>query len=424
MKTITNLRPKGTYDLFNQKGELFLKTRDLFFKLASNFNFNFIDTPIFEYLTVFYTSGKQSDLVSKELYKFSDRSERTMALRAEGTAPVMRAIAENKLFLDNKKFFYFGQMFRYEKPQKGRSRQFWQAGCEFIDLSDDSQTAAYQKLEILQLGITLLNQLNIDYKIKLNYLATEQTRQKYIEALKQYFQQYKDKLEKISQQRLEKNPLRILDDKIESQKDFVINAPKIDAFYLEAEKQDFETILAVLKDNKIDFEVDTNLVRGLDYYDDLVFEFVSDSPALGQRTTILGGGCYYNLVSDFQMPAAKGVGFAIGVDRLLEILSLNTQNERTIDFYFLGFNFDEIKTFAFLANQIRQDNFTAEFNKKPTSFTKGFKKAQKTNAKLIVFYEKDQPANTVTIKTVSTGEKQIVEFSSSAITKLLKENNV
>lgn len=418
---MNNLRPKGTYDLFDEKGQLFLKIRDLFFQLANNFNFNFIDTPIFEYLTVFYTSGKQSDLVSKELYKFSDRSDREMALRAEGTAPVMRAIAENKLFLNNKKFFYFGQMFRYESPQKGRSRQFWQAGCEFIDLSDDSQTSAYQKLEILQLGIALLNRLNIDYKIKLNYLATQETRANYINALKQYFEQYKDKLEKVSKERLEKNPLRILDDKIESQKDFVINAPKINAFYTEAEKQDFETILSVLKDNKITFEVDSNLVRGLDYYDDLVFEFVSDSPALGQRTTILGGGCYYNLVSDFDMPPAKGVGFAIGVDRLLEILSLNTQNEREIDFYLLGFNFDEIKKFAFLANQIREENFLVEYNKKATSFTKGFKKAQKSNAKFIVFYEKDQPANTVTIKTVSTGEKQIVESLSLTIIKSLKK---
>ncbi|WP_434336803.1 histidine--tRNA ligase [Mesomycoplasma conjunctivae] len=411
MKNI-NIRPKGTYDLYGQRANLFLEIRDKIFLVSNLFNYKYIETPIFEFSEVFFTSGDESDLVSKELYEFKDKSNRSLSLRAEGTAPVMRALVENKIYLENKKYFYFGPMFRYENPQKGRNRQFYQAGFEFINLSEDSRSSAYEKIEVLLLAIKMLKELNFsNYKIKINFLASRSTRKKYILALKQYFLKYSSQLSSTSQQRLAKNPLRILDDKIDAEKEFVKNAPKINAFYTPEEQEEFNFINKLLKSNQIEFEIDYNLVRGLDYYDNLVFEFIADSPFLGTKSTILGGGCYNNLIANFGMPAAKGIGFGFGVDRFLEIQLPNYKKEHQIDFYCLSFNFAELEKLNEIARILRDNNYIVEFNKKPTSFTKGFKKALKTKTKYLLFFEKNQIENTITCKKIETNENKVFNIS-------------
>lgn len=399
-----NYKPKGTQDIFGKKKEVFLFIRDTFFQVANNFNFEYIETPIFEFANIFLSSGQSSDIVNKQMYEFKDKNDRLFALRPEGTAPVIRAINENKLYLENNKFFYFGPMFRYERPQKGRYRQFFQAGIEHINVDNN-----LIKLEVLDFANQLLQRLDLsqDTTLKINYLATVEQRNLYSQRLKNYLLPFKDQLSPISQTRLEINPLRILDEKLDSDKDFIKNAPKLKDFYTQEQQSEFEQIQKLLKQNNINFEVDDLLVRGLDYYDNLVFEFISESQYLGTKSTIIAGGCYNGLFSRFSGPDISGLGFAMGVDRIAEILVNNTKlfKDFFLDFYILSLNKAEFADVIKLASNLRNNNFRVDFNKKLfNSFAKAFKSASKMKAKYLIFKEKNQNSNMWTIKNTTTSQ--------------------
>ncbi len=385
-------KPRGTKDIYGVDELIYRRIFETFEKLAKTYNVKKIITPAFESLELFRdSSGESSDIVTKELYKFKDHGDRELALKPEGTAPVGRAIIENKLnhIKEYNKLYYIDSMFRYEKPQKGRLRQFYQIGVEFTNELNINSI-----IDTISLASTLLKNLNIDdYVLHINSIGTKEERNKYIDELKKYFLKNKDKLSEISQNRINQNPLRILDDKNDSKLDVVKNAPKICDFWSDKTKIEFNEILSILDDMKIKYQVDYSLVRGLDYYSNIVYEFVSLSKALGSKVTIIGGGCYLDLVKNDSNIVINGVGFGVGVERIFEILKYSkkiSDLKNNIDVFFLiekDNQYDKIRKTIY---QLRNENFVIEYNYNVKKFKKLLDEALKNKTKLIIFQELKQ----------------------------------
>lgn len=386
-------KPRGTKDIFGFDELIYKKIFNTFEKLANSYNIKKIITPTFESYDLFKKStGDSSDIVTKEIYKFKDQGNRELALKPEGTASVGRAILENKLYLSKEynKLYYIDSMFRYERPQKGRLRQFYQIGVEFTNELSDSVI-----VDAIVLASSFLEKLNInDYTLHINSIGLEKEREKYISKLKEYFKKNKNELSELSKSRIDKNPLRILDDKVDSKLNIVKECPKICEFWSNETKNQFENILKTLDHLKIKYEIDYSLVRGLDYYSNIVFEFISNSETLGSKTTIIGGGCYLDLIKDKDNnKKINGVGFGIGVERIFEILKSNKKDENfqtNIDVYFLIENdkqyLDIIKTIY----SLRSNNVKVEFNYIPKKFKKIWEEIKKIETKLLVFQELKQ----------------------------------
>jgi histidyl-tRNA synthetase len=379
-------RPKGTKDIYGHDQKIYSLIFSCFESLAKSYNFQKITTPIFESLSLFKdTSGEMSDIVVKELYSFKDLSNRELALRPEGTAPVARALVENKLLVNKKfnKLFYIGPMFRYEKPQKGRMRQFYQIGTELV-----GDNSIYSVLEIINLAHQFLQDLKInDTVLKINNIGTKAERETFSKELSTYFTKNQKELSDLSISRINVNPLRILDDKIDSQKPVVLNAPKINDFIAQESQKSFDELLSLLKTFGIAYEVDPVLVRGLDYYTNVVFEFESNSKTLGTKSTIIGGGCYDNLIQNSGQDIV-GVGFGVGVERLFEIIKDSAEiTEDQVDVYFMLNNPEELQRLFPIICQLRQQNIIVDFNKKFAKQKKVFADAMLFGAKQIVYYE-------------------------------------
>lgn len=329
-------KPKGTYDVLPEEVKSWTKLESTIRKLCQIYNYKEIRTPIFESGKVFHRDvNDTSDMVTKETYDFKDRSDRDMTLRPEGTAGVVRAFIENKLYVSTpvSKLFYIGPMFRYERPQKGRTRQFSQFGVEAL-----GSNSPYMDAEVISLGTSLIKALGIrGVKVKLNTIGDKETRDHYRQALVEYFTQYKDELCSDCLTRLEKNPLRILDCKVDRDKEFFKNAPKIKDYLTPASVSHFQAVLEALKSMKIDYEIEDNLVRGLDYYSHTVFELEADIPEFGAQNVLGGGGRYDTLVKDMDGPDTPGVGMGFGFDRLLLACSLAGKNLNSKDYLHVYF---------------------------------------------------------------------------------------
>ena len=282
-------------------------------KISEKYCYQQIETPIFEFAEVFTKPlGKTSDIVTKENYIFKDRSEDELMLRPEGTSGVVRAFLNAGLTQDiPKRYSYYGPMFRYERPQKGRLRQFKQFGIECIGINN-----SMADVEVISLGHAFLEKLNILDKInlKINTLGDSETRLKYRKALVDYLNDYKSELSNESIKRLSENPLRILDSKNETDKKILINAPNIIDYLNEVSQERFEKVCSGLSALKIKYQIDKNLVRGLDYYCHTAFEFITSD--LGSQGTVLAGGRYDGLAKMLGGVDTAGVGWAAGVDRL------------------------------------------------------------------------------------------------------------
>ncbi|WP_412031399.1 histidine--tRNA ligase [Metamycoplasma buccale] len=398
---------KGTKDIYNQESEILNYIKNIFFSVAKKYDFNYIETPIIEDVNLFIRSvGETSDIVSKEMYVFKDNGDRTIALRPEATASTIRAFVENKINnLEGAKLFYFGPMFRYERPQKGRFRQFTQGGVELI-----APKTLLTNFEIIKLAFDFLNEINIkDFVLEINNLGSFDSRNNYIKVLKEYFLPYKEKLNETSKIRLEKNVLRILDDKEEQEKEFVKNAPKLIDYLSKEEKNNFNDLLNLLKKFNIPFSINYSLVRGLDYYNDIVFEFVSNSSALGTKSTILAGGRYDGMVKNFGGPNIGSIGFAFGVDRLIEIIKSNIKNYpilvKKIDFLIAYLNEEERNEILEIAYDLRKKYNVCLINEK-INIKQLFKKAYQLAPKYIIFKELNSKSNEFKIKTNAT-EKTI-----------------
>lgn len=403
---------KGTRDIFGKTADIFNYIKNVFFSFTENYNYKFIETPIIEDANLFIRSaGETSDIVNKEMYIFKDNNQQLIALRPEATASTIRAYVQNKInnFDGDAKLYYFGPMLRYERPQKGRYRQFYQGGVELI-----APKSSLANFEIIKLAYDFLTKIKInDFIIEINNLGSFDSRNKYILDLKKYFAKYKDELSVLSQERLDKNVLRIFDDKVDGEKDFVKKAPILWDYLSNEEKVNFNELLKLLDKFKIKYKINNFLVRGLDYYNDIVFEFVSNSEALGAKSTILAGGRYDGMIKEFGGPNKDSIGFAFGVDRLIEIVSsqihLYPELIDNLDILIAYLNDNEKEEIVKIAYDLRTKYKVNLINEKIT-IKQLFKKQYDLKPKYLIFKELNMPKNYIKVKYLNTKEEKEIEY--------------
>ncbi len=406
-------KPKGTYDILPSESREWAKLEETIRKICRLYNYKEIRTPIFESFDVFHRNQNDtSDMVTKETYDFQDRSERKITLRPEGTAGVARAFIENKLYVENpvNKLFYMGQMFRYERPQKGRNRQFNQFGVEALG-SDSPLIDA----EVIALGAALIRALGLkDVKVKINSLGDEESRNAYREVLVKHFSQYKENLCPDCLNRLEKNPLRILDCKVCRHQEFFKTAPKINEYLNTESKKRFETVLESLDNMGLEYEIDDNLVRGLDYYTHTVFELEVNVPEFGAQNVIGAGGRYDKLIEDLGGPKTPGVGMAFGLERLLlatELAGKKLVADDNIHAYFIALGENARKEALKQINFCRLGGLACEMDYNAGGLKSQFKKADKNNAIFTLILGDNELENRViNIKDNRTDEQETINI--------------
>lgn len=372
--------PRGTVDILPTEAMKWQAVEQLIRTVCSNYNVKEIRTPIFEHTELFTRAvGDTTDVVSKEMYTFEDRKGRLNTLRPEGTAGVARSYVENKLYSNPDtltKLYYMGPMFRYERPQNGRQRQFHQFGVEMIGLE-----SPYVDVEAMTMAVTVVEALGIkDVKLHINSLGDESSRNAYRKALQDHFAGCLDELCGDCKTRYEKNPLRILDCKVDKNHPVMDNAPKtIDYLSTEA-KEHFDIVCSLLDDLEIDYVIDTNLVRGLDYYCHTVFEIISDDPKLGAGSTIGGGGRYNGLVEELGGPSAPGVGFAFGMERLLIALDNSIVEEDTLDIYVMPMGQEAKELSVQIVSMLRANGYSVDMDLQDRSLKAQFKTVDRNHA--------------------------------------------
>ncbi len=402
---------RGTRDLTFDTKALFRNVENIAFSTSQNFGFQEIETPIFEFSDVFHRSlGETSDAVSKETYTFTDRGGDSITLRPEGTAGVARAFVSEGLAQSNpNKLYYYGPMFRYERPQKGRYRQFYQFGVEVLGLEHP-----LADVECLDLGYQILRKLGLAESclLEINTLGDLESRNQYRSALVQYLTPFKNQLSMDSQVRLEKNPLRILDSKDEGDRKIIADAPPADRYLTDSAKSFFTSVKEGLRSLEIPFKENPRLVRGLDYYCHTVFEFVTTE--LGAQGTVLGGGRYDGLIETLGGPKTPGVGWASGVDRLVDLLEtknlqLFAKTKPPVAVIALGDR--AVAKAVQLGSQIRKKDIRAEVFLSG-NFKKKLEKANKLGTtKAVLIFEQENGNFEFKIKDFSTGEEKIVAES-------------
>ena len=381
-----------TLDIYGIDGQKFVQIESIAHALCEKYNYTFIKTPTFEASELFHRGvGETSDIVTKETYDFVDRGNRNITLKPEGTASVVRCFIENKM--DNlpeqpTKFYYITPVFRYERPQSGRFREHTQFGIEVF--GSNSTLIDAEVISIAYNFYSLLGLKNL--KVKINTLGDIESRIKYKEALIEYFTPHKDILCEDCQKRLIKNPLRILDCKIDCDKEIMKNAPKISDYLNEDSKNRFKEVLDTLTYLEIDYEIDNNLVRGLDYYDHTVFEIQANLEGFGKMTTLCGGGRYNNLVKTLGGNDIPAMGFGIGIERLLLILDkleLNIIDNNRLDLYIINLATDK-KIPLLLASDLRMSGFKVETDYLNRSLKGQFKSVGRLNPKYFTIIGDDE----------------------------------
>ena len=400
-------RARGTRDFMGDESRAFRFVESTAWSLAEKFGYEEIETPIFEFSEVFHrTLGETSDVISKETYTFTDRGGESLTLRPEGTAGVARAFISEGLAQNLPlKLYYSGPMFRYERPQKGRYRQFNQLGVECLGLD-----TCIADLECLSLAAQFLNRLGLQgrYQLEINTLGDAESRQSYRDALVEYFSQYKEQLSADSKVRLEKNPLRILDSKDEGDKKLVAQAPQMQNYLNETSQKFFADIQAGLREMGIDFVVNPRLVRGLDYYCHTVFELTTTE--LGSQSAILSGGRYDGLIASMGGPQTPGVGWAAGIERLMELTNSQLFQQSLPLVALIGADERGERACLQLAQKIRQGAVRAEVIL-GGNVGKKMKKANKLAAKYaLIIGESELASQTVALKNMGTGEQQSLAF--------------
>jgi histidyl-tRNA synthetase len=374
-------------------------------KISEKYCYQQIETPIFEFAEVFTKPlGKTSDIVTKENYIFKDRSEDELMLRPEGTSGVVRAFLNAGLTQDiPKRYSYYGPMFRYERPQKGRLRQFKQFGIECIGINN-----SMADVEVISLGHAFLEKLNILDKInlKINTLGDSETRLRYRKALVEYLNDYKSELSNESIKRLSENPLRILDSKNDTDKKILINAPNIIDYLNEASKERFEKVCTGLSALKIKYQIDKNLVRGLDYYCHTAFEFITSD--LGSQGTVLAGGRYDGLAKMLGGVDTPGVGWAAGVDRLS--LMINEEFVNKPDLVLMAVSEDLEPLLMPIMKKLVDKGLKVEILI-TGNMSKKFKRANKVDASYaIILGEEELSKNIIKLKNLIIGSERYVSL--------------
>jgi len=376
-------------------------------RVFSNFNYKEIRTPVFEETAIFARGiGEETDIVGKEMYTFTDRSETSLTLKPEMTAAVVRAYNEHSLGAQQPllKLFYISPMFRQERPQAGRFRQFHQFGAEAIGSKSPLLDA-----EMIQMSYEILKSLGLkNLKVKINSLGTPETRENYKKILKKFLEDKKKNLSEDSRRRFDTNILRIFDSKIEADQKIIKDAPKLIDHLDNESKEDFEVVKDLLKKSNIPFEIDPALVRGLDYYTKLTFEI--DSGSVGAQSALCGGGRYDLLIETLGGKPTPATGFAAGIERIL----LACENEKSfsipepsIDVYLVRIG-DELESFVSeLAEKLRKENLIVEFDYLQRSVKAQMREANKMNAKYVLFIGGDEYAEgKMNLKNMSTGAEE------------------
>ena len=369
-------------------------------RISAYYGFKPISTPIFEFSNVFKrTLGESSDIVTKEMYTFKDKGEEEITLRPEGTAGVVRAIISNGLAQEMPfKAFYHGPMFRYERPQKGRLRQFHQVGVELLGVKKEQAD-----VEVIACANQVIKELNIQKssKLNINSLGNIDDRKKYIKDLTDYLKNYKNKLSKDSLIRLEKNPLRILDSKSEDDISIIKNAPKLNEYLNNSSRENFKLVLEGLDNLNIKYLINENLVRGLDYYNDTTFEFITDK--LGSQSAIIAGGRYDGLMKQMGGSDIPGIGWAGGIERLILLSAIKMMKNKHISIIPVG---EENINICFdLAQRLREKNISVEM-----SYSGNLKKRLKNANKLasnyaIIIGAEEINNNSALVRNLETGEQ-------------------
>ena len=397
---------RGTFDLLPAEARhhewIISMARDI----AARYGFGEIMTPIFEQTEVFTRSlGETSDVVTKEMFAFPDRHGESLCLRPEGTAGVMRAVLSNKLTQEIPlKYFYAGPMFRYERPQKGRHRQFHQIGVEYI-----GETSPQSDAEVISMANQILQGFGLNLNLKINTLGDQESRNVYREHLVQYLKQYESQLSEESRVRLTKNPLRILDSKSPEDQKIVQNAPKLDKHLNQASKEIFKTVLGTLDALQIPYEIAPYLVRGLDYYSHTIFEFVSHDAAIGAQSTILAGGRYDQLSAMMGGPVLPSVGWAAGIERLR--LLTTPPPPAYAKGVMIPLGAEAELTAIKIGQDLRYKGLCLEFAWN-SSLKNGLKKANKLQTNYAVILGSEELAKQVTVvKNLETGQQQEVSLA-------------
>ena len=397
---------KGTKDTLPNESDIWIYLENYIHNFFKNFGYKEIRTPSFENTELFLRSiGKETDIVSKEMYSWIDQGNNNLTLRPELTAPVVRSYIQHQLGKQKKshKLYYVGSSYRRERPQKGRFRQFKQFGLEAFGSEFPEQDA-----EIISMAYLLYDSLGVEnLKLKINSIGSKENRKEYANILKEYFSKFKDKLTSTSKKRLSYNPLRILDTKIDFEIELVKKAPKIIDYISKEDKKHFESMLAILDNLNIPYTIDDYLVRGLDYYSRTVFEIQANS--LGSQNALCGGGRYDYLVEELGGPYTPAIGFAAGLERL--IMAMNIINNEIIknpNIYIISIGDEAIEFSLKLANQLRlKKNLIIINDTLRRSLKAQMKDANRLNTKYsIIIGEEELSKKTVSIKNMETGNQE------------------
>ncbi len=407
-------KPKGTYDVYGEYGKKILYLEDLIKSLMEKYNYEYFRTPLFESSELFHRGvGETTDIVTKETYDFVDRGERNMTLRPEGTAGIVRSFIENKMYgrADMPvKSWYYGPMYRYERPQSGRFREFYQFGVEAFGSNDPALDA-----EVISIPVRFYQLLGLkNIKVNLNSLGDSESRANYREALVEYFKPFIGSLCEDCQERFLKNPLRILDCKVDADKDIMKNAPKMIDYLNEPSREHFLKVQEYLKAMNIDFVVNPKVVRGLDYYTHTVFEVEASVEGFGSSNVLGAGGRYDNLVENIGGPKTCGVGFALGLERLLTALefeNINVLDNNGIDAYIIPMSINEKDYALNIVNNLRMNGFKVDCDYMNRNLKSNFKQADRLNSKyIIIIGEEEKNSQILTIKNNETKEEYKVKY--------------
>ena len=418
--------PRGTQDVFGENMKIWKKIEEIARQSCELYNITEMKTPIFEHTEVFARGNDASDVVNKEMYTFKDRGDRSLTLKPEGTAGVVRAFVEHKLYAQGggvQKYFYISPNFRYERPQKGRMRMHTQFGVEYF-----GQANPYSDVEAILVGLRVLNQLGLNQcKLVINTLGDKASQQAYRDVLVKHFEPFIEDMGEDNKRRFKQNPLRILDDKFYQDHQALITAPTNKETLNEKSSQYFDEVLAILDAEGIAYEVDPKLVRGLDYYHHTVFEVVSTDPKAGAQSTIFAGGRYDHLVEYYGGPEVSAFGFGMGIERImvfLESAGLDVKDKDVIDVYGMPLD-DDAKVLVFkAAHKLREAGFSVEADYDGRSMRAQFKMVDRLNAKVAMLVgENEVKENKITLKDIASQTQVTVSVDEvvSKVTEFIGE---
>ncbi|MGZ4032411.1 MAG: histidine--tRNA ligase [Tumebacillaceae bacterium] len=401
-------RPRGTNDILPGDVEKWQFIEKVARDVCRRFNVAEIRTPIFESTDLFKRGvGETTDIVEKEMYTFEDRGERSLTLRPEGTASTMRAFVESKLYAQPQptKLFYIGPMFRYERPQSGRYRQFHQFGVEVVGVNEPSVDA-----EIIALAMTFFRELGLqDISLEINSVGSPASRTAYRDVLREHLAPVKDQLCKDCASRYDRNPMRILDCKVDTCKSLTVGAPEMINHLTEDDAAHFQAVCSFLDSFGIPYTVNPRMVRGLDYYTQTAFEFIESG------STLSGGGRYNGLVQEVGGPEMPGIGFAVGIERVL--IALQNQKvelpiDKGIDVFLVALGDNAQKKTVELLQELRVAGLVADKDYLGKSMKAQMKAADRQSARQVVILGDDELAQGVAnVKDMATGEQTSVALT-------------